>query len=82
MSKRLQIVMPDDEYRVIARAARRRGKPVAQVVRETLRRTLAEEDAVDPEQRIAAVLRFARFSGPTGSIGRLLREIERGRGLP
>ncbi|MDE2695904.1 MAG: hypothetical protein OXH97_05235 [Chloroflexota bacterium] len=32
-----------------------------------------------PEQRIAAVLRFARFSGPTGDIDQLLDEIERGR---
>ncbi|MGQ0703091.1 MAG: hypothetical protein ACT4PM_08175 [Gemmatimonadales bacterium] len=79
--KRLQVILPDDEYRLIARVARRRGQPVAQVVRETLRRTLAEEDEMGPEQRIAAVLRFARFSGPTGSIQRILRDIERGRGL-
>ena len=81
MSKRLQVVMPDDEYRLITRVARRQGKPVSQVVRETLRLSLAEESEVDPEQRIAAVLRFARFSGPTGGIDRLLREIERGRGV-
>ena len=36
---------------------------------------------VAPEQRIAAVLRFARFAGPTGDIDQLLGEIERGRAL-
>ena len=81
MSKRLQIVMPDDEYRAVASAARRRGKPVAQVVRESLRRTVAEEAEQDPDRRIAAVLRFARFAGPTGDIDQILAEIEAGRGL-
>ena len=73
--------MPDDEYRALARAARRRGKPIAQLVRDSLRRTVSEQDDPGPEQRIAAVLRFARFEGPTGDIDRLLSEIERGRGL-
>jgi hypothetical protein len=82
VSKRLQIVMPDDEYRAVAREARRRGKPIAQVVRESLKRTLTEEREDDPEQRIAAVLRFARFHGPTGDIDEILADIERGRGLP
>ena len=36
-----------------------------------------EREAV--KRRIAAVLRFARFSGPTGDIDQLLAEIERGR---
>ena len=79
MSKRVQVVMPDDEYRALARAARRRGRPISQIVRQSLRRTLAEDSDVDPEHRIAAVLRFARFSGPTGDIDEILAEIERGR---
>jgi len=82
MSKRLQVVMPDDEYRAIARAARQRGKPVSQLVRDSLRRTVAEEDQVDPEARIAAILRFARFGGPSADIEEILADIERGRGLP
>jgi hypothetical protein len=81
MSKRLQIVLPDDEYRALADAAQRQGMPVAQLVCESLRRTLAGEPELEPEQRIAAVLRFARFSGPTGEIDQLLQEIEGGRAL-
>ena len=81
VSKRLQVVMPDDEYRAIEDAARREGKPVAHVVRETLVRGLAERAEPDPEQRIAAILRFARFAGPTGDIETILSDIERGRGL-
>ncbi len=81
MSKRLQIVMPDDEYRAVTEAAQRQGKPVARLVRESLRRTLAEESVMAPSERIARVLQFARFAGPTGDIDSLLEEIERGRAL-
>ena len=81
MSKRLQVMMPDDEYRAVADIARRQGKPLSRIVRDSLRRTVAEEQQVAPEQRIAAVLRFARFAGPTGDIDQLLSEIERGRTL-
>jgi hypothetical protein len=81
MSRRLQVVLPDDEYDAVAAAARRQGKPVGRVVRESLRRALSEEPDTDPEERIAAVLRFARFNGPTGDIEDILTEIERGRGL-
>jgi hypothetical protein len=79
MSKRLQVVMSEEEYRAVVRAARRRGKPVAHLVRESLRRTLAEHEEPPAERRIAAVLRFARFEGPTGDIDVLLRQIEQGR---
>jgi hypothetical protein len=82
MSKRLQVVLSDDEYDAVADAAQRQRKPVAHIVRDSLRRTLAEEKAaMDPQARIAAVLRFARFSGPTGDIDQILEEIERGREL-
>ena len=74
--------MPDDEYRAIAEVARRRRTSVSRIVRDSLRRTVAEEQQETPERRIAAVLRFARFAGPTGDIEDLLGEIERGRSLP
>ena len=70
--------MPDHEYRAVADAARRQGKSVSHVVRDSLRRTVAEERHVAAEERIAAVLRFARFAGPTGDIDQVLAEIGRG----
>lgn len=73
------MVIPDDEYQAIVSAARRRGQPVSRLVRESLRRSVMEEPEPDRERRIAAVLRFARFAGPTGSIEQLLREIGQGR---
>ncbi len=74
--------MPDDEYRAVADVARRQRTSVSRIVRDSLRRTVAEEQQETPERRIAAVLRFARYAGPTGDIEELLGEIERGRSLP
>ncbi|MBI4820418.1 MAG: hypothetical protein HY791_29395 [Deltaproteobacteria bacterium] len=81
MSRRLQVVMTDTEYRAAARAAKRRGTPLSELVRKGLRRNVAEETEPSAEERLAAILRFARFSGPTGDIDQLLREIETGRDL-
>ena len=82
MSKRLQVVMSDEEYQLVADSAKRRGIPIAEVVRDILRRTLPEDEARPAQERIAAVLAFARFAGPTGDIDEILREIETGRGVP
>jgi hypothetical protein len=82
VSKRLQVVLSDEEYRAVARLARRQARPVSEVVRESLRRTMDEQGERPAEDRIASVLRFARFSGPTGDIDRILSDIERGRGTP
>lgn len=79
MSRRLQVTMPDDEYRAVADLARRQRKTISRVVRDSLRRTVAEELRSRPVERIAAVLRYARFAGPTGDIDEVLSEIERGR---
>lgn len=81
MSKRLQVVVSDEEYQAVAETAKRRGVPIAEVVRDSLRRTLPDDDDAPPEQRIAAVLQFARFAGPTGDIDQVLEDIEAGRGL-
>jgi hypothetical protein len=82
MSKRLLVVITDDEYRAIVSAARHRGQPVSRFVRDSLRRSVTEEPEPDSDRRVAEVLRFARFAGPTGDIEQLLREIDQGRGVP
>ena len=82
VSKRLQVIMPDDEYQAVVAAARRRGEPVAKLVRDSLRRSVGQEAGQDADERIGTILRFARFAGPTGDISLLLAEIEHGHGVP
>lgn len=71
--------MSDDEYRAVERIAKRWEQPIAEVVRASLKRTVEDARERLPEERIAAVLRFARFEGPTGDIESLLADIEAGR---
>ena len=79
MSKRLQVLLPDNEYSQLRRFASAQKKSVADVVRESIRNRLERGRPVEPSQRLAALLRFTRFSGPTGDIEQLLAEIEQGR---
>jgi hypothetical protein len=71
--------MPDEQRRIDSSAARRGGEPIARVVRGSLPRSLAGKPDLDSNRRIAAILHFARFAGPTGDIDQLLEEIGRGR---
>jgi hypothetical protein len=80
MSKRLQVVMPDEEYRSAVRVAKKSNRSISELVRDSIRRTV-QEGSTSPEARIAAVLKFAAFSGPTGDIDALLHDIEVGRNL-
>ena len=79
MSKRLQVIIDDDEYVALAKAARERSTPISEFVRESVRETLAKRVGPSPEERLATVLRYTRFTGPTGDIEQILAEIERGR---
>ena len=73
--------MPDDDYTNLLRAARRRKTSVSRVVRESIRQALNRDHAIrPPEERIAAILRFAGFAGPTGDVEEVLAAIDRGRG--
>jgi hypothetical protein len=80
MSKRIHVVLADEDYRAHAVAARKRGKSMAQLVRESLSHALAEDAEAEVKQRIAAIVRFSRHSGPVADIDEHLAQIEIGRG--
>ncbi len=79
MSKRLQVLLPEEELRRIRAASRREHKTVAEWVRESLRQRLESARPESPDVRAGRILRFAKHAGPTGSIEQILGEIERGR---
>jgi hypothetical protein len=78
MSKRLQVVMDDREWKEIAAVARRRGQTVSEWVRAALRVARRAEATVPSEKKLAVIRAAARLDGPTADIGEMLREIEAG----
>lgn len=81
MSKRLQVLLEDDELKEVRRAARLARVSVAEWVRAALRagRQAAPESA--PDRKLAVVRAASRHAFPTGEIGAMLAEIESGYGV-
>jgi hypothetical protein len=80
MSKRLQVILRDPEYRQVQKAARSRHMSVAQWVREALEAARRREPESESGKKLAAVRAATRFDFPTGDIDRILAEIEVGYG--
>ena len=78
MSKRLQVLIEDSEYREIQRIARSRRVTVAEWVRTALRLARHRETSGDPGRKLDAVRTAARHSFPTGEINQVPAQIERG----
>ena len=78
MSKRLQILVPDQEMSEIQRLARRERVTVGEWVRRALREARADKPSRDPETKLKAVRRASQYAFPTADLDRMLREIERG----
>ena len=78
MSKRLQVLLPDQEMNEIQRFARRERVTVGEWVRRALREARMRQPANDPEAKLKAVRKAAQFSFPTADIEQMFSEIEQG----
>jgi hypothetical protein len=78
MSKRLQVIVNDTEYRELLKAARQQGLTVSEWVREAIRSARSRYPVKDTGPKLAAVREAARHSYPTGDISEMLADIERG----
>ncbi len=78
MSKRLQVLLPDQEMTEIQRIARREKLTVGEWVRRVLREAREQKPTNDREAKLKAVRRGAGYSFPTADIDEMNREIERG----
>ncbi len=78
MTKRLQVLLEDDELAEIQELARRRRQTTAAWVRDALRK--AREDTVYPDavRKIRAVREASGHAYPVADLGPMLDEIERG----
>lgn len=78
MTKRLQVLLQEAEYREIQRIARSRSVSVAEWVRQVLRAAKREEPVGDVSKKLEALRAAMKFEFPTADIEQMLAEIEQG----
>ena len=81
MTKRLQVLLDDDELADIQRHARTRHQTTAAWVRDALREAREKRDITQEQEiarRLAAIEKAYANSHPVGDIEQMLEEIERG----
>ena len=80
MTKRLQVLLDDEDLADIKRAARLRRQSVAEWVRAALRAARDADAARPAEAKLRTIREAADNDYPTGSIDEILDEINRGYG--
>ena len=78
MSKRLQVILDEAEFREIQRVAKAKRMTVAEWVRQVLRAARTAEPRDDLGRKLDAVRAAAQQAFPTADIDQMLAEIERG----
>lgn len=78
MSKRLQVILQDSEYREIRCMARSRHLSIAEWVRRALALARHLEPLGDAGKKLDVIRAATRHDYPTADIGRILEEIESG----
>jgi len=78
MSKRLQVVLDDEELAEIRRAARRSHMTSSEWVRQALRKARRAEPGGDVKKKLEIVRCAAEQAFPTADIDQMLAEIARG----
>jgi hypothetical protein len=81
VTKRLQVILQDPEYREIQRLARARRLSIAEWVRQALTAARRREPLGDAGKKLDIVRAAARHTYPTADIDRMLRDIESGYGV-
>ncbi|MCU0506133.1 MAG: ribbon-helix-helix domain-containing protein [Chloroflexi bacterium] len=82
MTRRLQVLLDDDELAEIQELARRRRQTTAAWVRDALRR--ARDSSAYPEAgpKLRAIREAVAHAYPAGDIDEMLAEVERGYRIP
>jgi hypothetical protein len=79
MSKRLQVVVKDEELARYTRTADAAGLSLSEWARQALRTAAREFSSGDVEAKLAAIRRAAAHNFPVPDIDTLLAEMESGR---
>ena len=78
MSKRLQVLLPDQEMSDIQRLAKRERLTVGEWVRRVLTEARASRPVIESEVKLKSVRHAVKYSFPTGDVEQMLSEIEQG----
>jgi hypothetical protein len=78
MSKRLQVLLDEEELREIRRLAHQQRTSVAEWVRRALRAARQRQPRESAEIKIQRVRAAARYAFPTADIEEMLGQIESG----
>jgi hypothetical protein len=81
MTKRLQVLLADEELAGIQQRARQRHQTTAAWVRDAIRDATEVQDAAAQQEiarKLAAIEKAYKYSFPTADIDQMLDEIERG----
>lgn len=78
MSKRLQVILDDEELGEIQRVARKHRMTTAEWVRQALRKARQSEPRGDAKKKLATVRAAVGHTFPTADVDQMLQEIERG----
>jgi hypothetical protein len=78
MSKRMQVLFPDDEYRKLKLHAKRARLTLGEWVRTSLRRITDHESSSLPEDKLRIIDHASTFSAPQDSVEDLKEQIKSG----
>ncbi len=78
MAKRLQVILPDPDYREIQFVARSRHMSIAEWVRQALDLARRREPLGSVGKKLEVIRAATRNDYPVSDIGGMLAEIERG----
>lgn len=78
MSKRLQVLIDEKEYRLFQKTARTSGLNLGEWVRESLRKVVQSLSTTSPETKLRNLRRASHSQYPSGEINDILSQIETG----
>ena len=78
MSKRLQVLIPEEEYKKLKQHAKLERLTLGAWVRSALRRITESESARSPEEKLKAVKHALKIGAPTDNIDDMKKQIESG----
>ena len=80
MSKRLQVMIGDEEFNMIRALAKQQRISVAEWVRQALRKARQSQPQMNTKRKLGAVRSAIGYEYPTADIDQMLGEIESGYG--